>query len=200
MVDTQIKNIIPSYFSENFAGTCIDIGAGDGITDNITINLEQAGWEVLCIEANHTLFGECARNRKNVLHYAVSDYNKDNDIFNLYRLQNKSEMYISALQVNEKAYEKYKDDILSCIKTYVHVKTLDTILLEYKKIKTVDVLVITTEGGEISVLKGFDFLTQAPKIIVVDCGYNNIETVKGYLTSYNYIIDNVIGNYCIFKK
>ena len=43
---------IRAQFPEGYIGTAIDVGANNGEFESNTILLEDAGWDVLCVEAD----------------------------------------------------------------------------------------------------------------------------------------------------
>jgi len=188
--------ILTNYFAKDYIGIGIDVGSGDGITNNYTHYLEQKNWEVICVEANHTLFGECARNRNKVYNYAVSDYCKDFDLFTIYRLNDKNEMYISSLAPNAAALAKHSGNISSNIKAYVHTKTLNDIIQE-AQLQKVDIISISTEGTELNVLQGLDFNIWKPKLFVISQKYNDNCEIEKLLQSHGYKKD-FTNNYDIF--
>lgn len=67
--DEYIKQIFP----EGYTGTCVDVGARDGMGMSNTLYFEQQGWRCLCIEPVETAFQKCALLRKECVRCCVGD-------------------------------------------------------------------------------------------------------------------------------
>ena len=57
------KNYLPLF--SNKIGTCIEVGAYDGISGSNSYYFEQKGWNCLCVEPNKEAFDKCQKIRKN---------------------------------------------------------------------------------------------------------------------------------------
>ena len=153
-------------------GYAVDVGACDGMSLSNTYQLEQRGWEVLCIEANPVYEGHLRMNRRNVMILACGKENLENQDFHVYEIFPGNYEAFSALDpVKDKSAAPVPDDarfnLEERFSVKVKVRTLDW-CLEQAKFPRVDVVSIDVEGGESDVLDGFDIVRWQPKIIVLE--------------------------------
>lgn len=166
----QCEVILAQFTSPGYA---IDIGANDGLFLSNTIDMEQQGWRVLCIEANGYYGPDLWANRKEVVIGAVGDVADDREFY-----------------LRSSAYNKYASlsgltpiEDSSCIP--VQVNTLDWYLQVWQPPR-LDVLCIDTEGGEAGVLRGFDLARWHPKVICLEDWTRN-NAFGSYLANYSLV-------------
>jgi FkbM family methyltransferase len=149
-------------------GYACDVGAVDGVFLNNTKQLEDRGWDVLCIEAN-PLYGKILRaNRKLVMMVACGAENLDNQDFHVFEVWPGNYTALSALKPappEKRPRDHAKDEEMIVLK--VNVRTLDT-CLEDAGFPRLDVLTVDVEGGESEVLDGFTISRWQPKVIVLE--------------------------------
>jgi len=184
----QVDKLISEYFGGEYIGGCIDVGSNDGITASNTKHFEDRGWYCLCIEPNknHNLW----RNRKNTLDFAISNINKDNDIFNVVNY-NDHEISTSSLRIDERLIELEKsigNNNPVITQTNVNTRTLDHIIENYYKYGKIDFISIDTEGTELDVLMGLNLKKYRPKLLVVENNFNDPQ-IEDHLKKYDYIKD-----------
>ena len=177
------SEIIKNQFPKGFIGTCVEVGAANGIDSN-TLDFESRGWTAVCIEPNEELFNQCKRIRKISLNYAVGEKNLNNQDFNIVTLTNGNEMACSGLKVDKRLIQQHKkfNPLVNVVK--VNVRTLDTILNDLN-IEKIDFISIDTEGTEKEVLKGFNIPKYRPRVMVIENNFDNREVEK-YLKSFEY--------------
>src|SRR5437773_9932127 len=56
--------VLSGIFKGQQRGTCLEIGAWDGIKDSITLHFEEKGWSCILIEANPELAEKAKANRR----------------------------------------------------------------------------------------------------------------------------------------
>ena len=184
--------IIEEYFDDDYIGGCIDIGSIDGINMNNTKYFEDKGWYNLCVEPNPDFFKDLKNNRKNVIDFAISNFNEDLIDFTAVSFDDnqQNELSISSLNIDNRLVERFVK--AGCNLKYrnikVSVRTLDYCIENYYKCEKIDFINIDTEGTELEVLKGFDINRWQPKLIVVENNFNDIE-IENYLKSFGYIKD-----------
>src|SRR3954469_595595 len=66
-------HVIARYFPRNHIGTCVEVGAADGVSCSNTLHFEKRGWPCLCIEANPVHEASLRSNRRHVLMCAVAE-------------------------------------------------------------------------------------------------------------------------------
>lgn len=187
--------ILSEFFESDYTGTCIDIGASDGISISNTYHFELKGWKCLCIEANPSLFESLKQNRKNVLNVAVGLENKNSE-FNIVRFEDGNETAISSLKIDDRLLNDYTYLNPSLSKTIVLEKTLDSILNENDWIESIDFISIDTEGTELDVIRGFDLDKWSPKVLCVENNYNDSE-IENYLLNFGYkkVLRNEVNDF-----
>ena len=178
-------NIVLEYFPKDYIGTCIEIGAANGIAGSNTYMFEQKGWECLCVEANPNLANKCSQIRKNTLNYAVGKENSPLVNFTIFDVGYNNESAISSLNVDQRLVESHKHLIQNTYEISVELKTLDTILGEVNLFNYIDYVSIDTEGTELDVLKGFDLVKWKPKVLLIENNYEDME-IKEYLKQFGY--------------
>ena len=178
-------NIVLNYFPKDYIGTCIEIGAADGIAGSNTYMFEQKGWECLCVEANPKLANKCSQIRKNTLNYAVGKENLPSVNFTIFDVGYNNETAISSLNIDQRLVESHKHLIQNTYKISVELKTLDTILGEVNLFNYIDYVSIDTEGTELDVLKGFDLVKWKPKVLLIENNYKDME-IEEYLKQFGY--------------
>ena len=175
--------VIKNQFPEGFIGTCVDVGAANGVDSN-TYSFELAGWRAVCIEPNKALFNICKENRKLSLNYAVGETNLDNVDFNIITLAGGNEQACSGLEVDKRLLEQHQCYGPSHRVVKIDVRTLNTILTDLN-IEKVDFVSIDTEGTELDVLKGFNLLKYKPRVMVIENNFNEPK-IEEYLLEYKY--------------
>jgi len=194
--------IIQEYFPEGYIGTCIDIGATDGICMNNTLHFEEKGWDVICFEPNPGYFYQCHSNRRNAHMYAISNFNLDDVDFFVANLDGYGiEEAITSLRVDDKLLQHHIDlgynPNIRTIKT--KVRTLNWAIENHFPHEHIDFVSIDTEGTEIDVLQGFDIENYKPKLFVIE---NNFEDsrLEEYMSKFGYVRDKKISNNDFFIR
>jgi FkbM family methyltransferase len=146
-------------------GYAVDVGACDGVSLSNTKQLEDRGWDVLCIEANPRFAEALHNNRKRVMMLACGRENLDNQEFTVFEVQPGNFEAISALKpVEDRPFHR---DATAKEVVRVGVRTLDW-CLERSGFTRLDVASIDVEGGEQDVLDGFDIARWNPDIVVIE--------------------------------
>ena len=159
---------VHTQFASDFQGFACDVGASNGRTLSNTWTFEQAGWNVLCIEAN-PLYTEILKlNRRNVLMVACGAEFGDDIPFYAYELNPGNWEPVSSLNPDAKTLDDHKHLIERSYTFKVPVRTLDW-CLEQASFPRLDYLSIDVEGTELDVLKGFDIHRWNPKVVVIEC-------------------------------
>jgi FkbM family methyltransferase len=150
-------------------GYACDVGAYDGTELSNTIQLEQRGWDVLCVEANPMCAARLTMTRKLVRIVACGKENLERQDFFIYEIEREGNYSaISSLHPDENRPVHRDAQVSMTLK--VPVRTLDW-LLESVKFPRLDVLTIDVEGSEADVLAGFTVSRWRPKVIVVEDWY-----------------------------
>lgn len=191
------------YFIENIIkykpnGLFLEIGGYDGITGSNTYFLEKnLGWNGIIVECNPTLVEKC----KNTRSCYICDkalYESDNAEL-LFTIPYGDEIIggkeqlggiktllkPESLKAFQRCYKESKDIIVKTI----NINTL----LETRKIYSIDYVSLDVEGGELSILKTWDFNKHKVKFLTVEHGniahyqksINILLTSKGFVLHRN---------------
>lgn len=148
------------YFHRKPSGFFVEVGANDPINLSQTYLLEHNGWEGILVEPQ----AECctrlrkARPRSRIIQAACgSPERKGKAVFNVAAQDDRS-MLASQTPAEEVVFTQTVE---------VDLITLDDILAEACNPK-LDFLSIDVEGGELDVLKGFNFAKHQPGLILLE--------------------------------
>ena len=183
---------LSKFFPNNYIGTCIDVGAYDGITCSNTYYFEKNNWFCLCIEPVPDSFNTCNIYRKNTINYCVSNYDKEDIDFYVVTVNNTNKSAISSLNLDERLIYNHKDIINNIDKIKVKVKSLNTILNECNFSKNIDFISIDTENTEIDVLKGINFNVYNINFLIVENNFNE-NIIETYLIEQKFTKINRLG-------
>ena len=186
----HVDQVLREYFPEpNFKGVFLDIGAFDPVLISNSYHFEKNGWVVYCFEANTDLIQKLKEHRKNVFNYAISNENKDSVEFNIVDSGPWTAGF-SAIEISEEYKEIFKwKDSFNIKKISVPQKTLNKIIEdEIQDLKSIDILSIDVEGGEMNCLKGLDINKYKPNIILIE-NVSGKKDIENYLKQFNYKLD-----------
>lgn len=185
-----VDKLIRDYFPDKEYGTCIEIGAVDGVEYSNTYHFELNGWDVLCVEPIPNHYERLVTNRKLSLNYAISSQNIDEIIFTSVVLDNDTRSAISSLSIDDRLFEQIKSWGYNPIKEEIKVMTkrLDWCIENHFSHNIIDFISIDTEGTELDVLKSFDVNAYGTKLLVVENNFNDPE-IEEYLNTKGWVKD-----------
>lgn len=181
---------LSTFFDPDYKGTCIDIGAADGISASNTYYFEKNGWQTYCVEPDPEWLPALRRNRKHVYQFAISDKNGE-ATFHKYYLNGKNMGAISSLEVDERLVKAHEHFNLKTIPIKVKTMTLDN-FIAMLGINKIDFISIDTEGTELKVLKGFTIEDWFPSVLVIENNFYD-SNLRDYLSDYGYMLINRTG-------
>ncbi len=179
-IDWKLNEI---FQKEN--GFYIELGANDGITYSNTAFFEyEKNWKGILIEPSLIKYQECLKNRPNniVLNYACvsNDYDKE---------------FISG-DFNSGSMMSSINGVRLGDRNLVDVKatTLEKILDEHHKDKSIDFLSLDTEGYELNILKGLNLSKYRPRYMLIEVYNWDYDNIVKYLEESNYKLYSNISN------
>lgn len=212
-IHTDLYNKIPlqyysqigqdKYYIENIikykqCGTFLEIGGFDGVTGSNTYFLEKnLHWNGIIVECNPDLVEKCKKTRNcYICDKALYETDNSDIIFTIPYGDEiiggkdqlggiKSLLKPESLKVFQRCYKESKD---------ITVKTINiNTLLENHKIYNIDYVSLDVEGGELSILKTWDFDKHKVKFLTVEHGniahyqksINTLLTNKGFVLHRN---------------
>ena len=188
---TGLDLLLSNIFKNNKKGFYIDIGCNHPVYNNNTFIFYQKGWRGVNIDLDKSsidLFN-IYRKRDLNIHAALSSSNNTKKV---YEFHAKSPLNTLVEKVANYQKAQVKN-------TYeIETQTLNQIINRNKLSQKINFLTIDVEGHELEVLKGFDFNSHQPDIIVVeylDLNLDKLEiqnlNIKNVLRSeiYEYLIN-----------
>lgn len=161
------------FFSPDFIGTCVEVGAYDGSSGSNTLHFELNGWKCLCIEPIPEQYEKCRAIRRNVVNCCISDVEKDSVVFHIFNLgDNNNESAISSLEPDSRLIQSHSHLIKGIKSINVRCRTLTSVLDEANFPTQIDFISVDTENTELDVLKGFDFSKYTVKYFVIENNYD----------------------------
>jgi len=163
------------FTDQDTPGCFVDIGALDGKCFSNTYSFEQAGWAGLCVEAHPAYIDILKKNRPNsiVIHAAISNQDKASTTFYA-NARGALSTLVGGLRKEFQA--KYKRTNPAWTPIQVPMRTLTSVLAEHQ-LSTVDVVSMDVEGGELAILREFDFSKCMPRVWVIEAINKHRETL-----------------------
>lgn len=193
--DKYIKSLFPSMY----VGTCVDVGAYDGVSLSNTLYFEQRGWRCLCIEPIDEAFEKCQMFRKESVKCCASDSDKEDQVFTVFYLNGNNTSAISSLRPDERLIQSHKHLIDRTQSYRVPVRSLTSLLDEHHFPEDIDFISIDTENTELDVLKGIDFMKYNIRLLVIEDNFNEPHC-ENYLKPFGYKKIHRIGVNDFFLK
>ena len=179
-------------------GFYIDIGAGDPVTNSVTKGLYEIGWSGINVEPilGHFLALVADRPKDTSLRTAVSDYEGSSTLF--YVSTDRGELSTTQESIRAALLEQG----LAVLELEVPVTTVSAIVESNATPQDIHLLKIDVEGAELEVLRGVDFASIRPWIVVVEviAGLTSgpREDISEYLKRNNYVEAYFDGMNCYF--
>jgi FkbM family methyltransferase len=207
---TELAKILRGYFSPEYKGVLLEVGAGDPIEGSVSHVFRDLGWTTISVEPNPKFVQEFEKAGLECLPYACCAEDKGSTDFHV----SPNPMSCSALGVRYAGKHPIENGAggwwpADQFKTItVEALTLNTILKKHHpNIDSVDILLIDVEGWELDVLKGFDLAKFSPKVILfewfdTDEPDNSPKLIFPYLESKGYQKDKEESQdkFCIRKN
>jgi len=188
-VDAILREYFPDY---SYKGVFIDVGAFEPIRISNSYHFEKNNWDVYCFEANSNSILLLQQYRKNVFNYAIYDKDEDNIEFNVVE-SNGWTAGFSAIELSDEISNIFKCNNKIITKINVNQRTLNSLLqTELSNVKTIDILKIDIEGGELKCLHGINFNTHRPKLILLE-NITNDKKIEEYLNANGYILHKQVS-------
>lgn len=176
--------ILDEIFGHRSHGTCVEVGANDGITHSMTYLFERMGWTCLLVEPVPELFRKISENRTCIATNCAASSSEGevtmslaHEVPSMSTLELTKERRVSILHSGGTPEE---------IK--VRKRTLDSIL-EESGISEIDFISIDVEGHEMEVLKGFSIDRYRPRIVLIeDNSHATNPSVSEFMRSKTYAI------------
>jgi FkbM family methyltransferase len=144
-------------------GTCVEVGANDGVTFSNSLHFEKIGWQCVLVEPTPHLCETIKKTRKAQLFECACSSKEGESTFHYVK---DHDLY-SSIEENCTMATNITVENAEVIQTKVKTRTLDSILIE-ADVKKIDFITIDVEGHELSVLRGFNLEKWNPEIIIIE--------------------------------
>lgn len=188
-----------TLFPDGYVGTCVEIGAYDGVAGSNTFHFEQKNWKCLCIEPNPSRFQHCARVRKQSVNCCVGDASAEDVPFYVYTLDGNNQAAISSLRPDPRLITSHQHMLHGVTPIRVRVRTLTEILQTEQFPTRIDFVSVDTENTELDVLKGIDFSLYTIDYFIVENNYDEPDCAQ-FLAQHGYTKIHRTGVNDIFKR
>jgi FkbM family methyltransferase len=149
-------------FGEVEDGFYIDVGACDPVQDSVTHSFYQKGWCGINIEPNVAFFNKLVASRERDINLRVAISDTEGTV----NFQNVNGSGISAIGTHAKEIAD-KLGYATTTET-INTVTLTQIAQQYCKDKNIHFLKIDVEGHELQVVKGADWTSFRPEVLVIE--------------------------------
>jgi FkbM family methyltransferase len=176
--------ILDEIFAHRGFGTCVEVGANDGVTDSMTYHFELLGWTCILVEPIPELFLRIVENRKCISHKCAASSSEGEVTLSL--AEGVPSMSTLELTRGRRASISKAGGTSRDIK--VCSRTMDSILAD-SCISNIDFISIDVEGHEMEVLKGFSIENYCPKIVLIEDNSNASDpTIPEFMKGKGYLI------------
>lgn len=176
---------LEQYFRGRPPGVFVEVGAHDGVFLSNTYLLETLGWRGILVEPDPEKSQLCRQNRPTAQVFECACLGPSNAAEVTFHRVLETNVLSTATMTDFHA-QRLREWGMSTAQTKVRARTLDSVL-EESGAKSIDVLTIDVEEGELEVLRGFDLLRWHPSVVMVESNgrWRNNE-VREYFTARGY--------------
>jgi len=178
--------LLAEMFSQK-KGTCVEIGALDGVRHSNTYHFEQRGWTCILVEPNPISCQAIRLRRKaRLFECAVSDTTGELDFVVSDELPELSgfQPFVERIHREHGTTRSVK----------VKVRTLNDVLGE-ASMDSIDFMTIDVEGHELSVLRGLSLDRWKPRVVIVEDGSEGTDcSVELAMRAAHYMPWRMTGN------
>lgn len=185
--DDYLKTLFPI----GYKGSCVEVGAYDGISGSNTFLFEKMGWDCICIEPIPNQFEKCKNFRKKCVECCISNQDNQFKNFTIFNLNGNNQSAISSLIPDERLIKSHQHLIVNKQEIKVLSRTLTSVLDEFNfgvdinGKKFIDFISIDTENTELDVVQSLNFEKYNVKYFVVENNYEE-PLVEKYLNKFGY--------------
>lgn len=164
-------------------GTCVEVGANDGITGSTTYFFEKKGWKCVLIEPVSDLCERIRRFRSALVFECAASSESGEGVFYVAE----STKSLSTLSPTESLQKEIAANKTYLREIHVRKRTIDEILNE-AGICEIDFITVDVEGHEMDVLRGFSIERYRPRIIIIEDNSDHADdSIRMYLGEKGYI-------------
>lgn len=151
-------------FQGRVSGSCVEVGAFDGVTGGATLLFERLGWKCLLVEPNPEAALQATINRTSpVVACAAGGHAGEVDFISV-----DQSPQLSGASLSRRGQREAKKGQYTTRRIRVPMQTLDFMLDAHDFQPGIDFITIDVEGAEHGVLLGFNLKRWKPKILIVE--------------------------------
>jgi FkbM family methyltransferase len=181
--------MLERVFKGLLTGFYIDVGAWDDVADSVTKHFYDKGWYGINVEPIPVYFNKHQLSRKRDINLNIALLDKPGNS-TLYAI---TDTGLSTFDANYA--DKHRTKGFQVTELSVDVRTLEAICDEYVKDSPIDFLKVDTEGTELQVLQGGNWIRYRPRILIIEATiplsheishgeWENFVLEHGYLFAY----------------
>lgn len=190
----SMRSVYPSYsqFREDKildrifvdkVGTCVEVGANDGVTGSASYYFEKKGWKCILVEPVPELCDRIRRSRSAVVFECAASSESGEDRFYVAESADSHSTFSLTAPL-----QKHLDGEKTGVREIrVRKRTLDRILDE-AGVSGIDFITIDVEGHELEVLRGFSIERHRPRIVIIEDNSDRTDaSIRTYMEGKGYI-------------
>jgi len=174
--------ILARIFAGILKGTCVEVGAHNGVDLSNTYYFEQLGWRCILVEPNPVMWTVIRDARRAVLFECAASAREGQAILHVGVGDGKD--FTSTLDAA--SVERIKQQGAQVSDVPVRTRRLDD-MLEECRVEHLDFVSIDVEGHELDVLEGFDLNRWKPQLVILEDNSNlRDSSVVGFMVARGY--------------
>lgn len=158
--------ILLDLLGQKSRGTCVEVGANDGVHGSTTLFFEKRGWNCVLVEPNPALCDELRRQRSAQVFECAASSQAGTATLQIAEGAALAHA-VSTICEGDQAHRILRSHGVVTKPTLVEMRRLDDIL-EESRISLLDFISIDVEGHELEVLKGFSLDRWNPTIVIIE--------------------------------
>lgn len=158
-------------FAQVGRGTCLEVGANDGVNLSNTYYFEQLGWQCILVEPNSDCCNKIRKARQATLFECAASEKEGYAVLHVGSGSDDVYSSLEAEQLTENR-ERYRPVV-------VPTRTLDAIL-EEAGVASLDFVTIDVEGHESQTLRGFTLDRWKPHLVLLEDGSDMADAEVGH--------------------
>ncbi|MDB6089441.1 MAG: Methyltransferase FkbM [Gammaproteobacteria bacterium] len=163
--------ILAEIFGERRNGTCVEVGANDGVHGSTTYFFEKLGWRCILVEPNPGLCAEIRAVRAATLFECAASNSRGTVTLHVVEGAWRADG-MSTISNKEEDQERIRRHGFTSTAVPVPTMTLDEILTSANLDGAIDFISIDVEGHEEEVIEGFSLQRWQPRIVIVEDNSN----------------------------
>jgi FkbM family methyltransferase len=158
--------VLAGLFAGKNTGSCVEVGANNGVDGSATLYFEERGWACVLVEPVPSLCGELRRRRTGSVFECAASSSEGVVTFQVAEGGGLAHA-VSAIGGPEQADYIRKTHGHATHPVEVRTRRLDDIL-EEAALGEIDFLTLDVEGHELEALKGFSLERWKPKVVIIE--------------------------------